>query len=184
MCKKRLRGVEMECGNCRTDVSLLVAYVNNLRDGLVAAEKHTKAGELAEAVWAYLAVLEVDPDNPVARDQVGKVATAVRQFDEVTPGQRWLKKLRKGGWFRNWLGGDEDNGGYLSYVMWFVIFCSLLMIGYFIGVYTTLPKMTKVETNGEQTEKGSRRPGAEGEGGRPPAKEEPGLGGKPGERRK
>ena len=31
MCKKALRGVEMACGNCRTDVSLLVSYVNNLR---------------------------------------------------------------------------------------------------------------------------------------------------------
>ena len=34
MCKKTLRGLEKECLNCRTDVSLLVDYVEDLRDGL------------------------------------------------------------------------------------------------------------------------------------------------------
>ncbi len=30
MCKKRLPGVEKQCANCKTDVSLLVDYVENL----------------------------------------------------------------------------------------------------------------------------------------------------------
>ena len=82
MCKKPLRGEEKECPNCKTDVSLLVAYVANLRQGLSQAEALTRSGDLGEAVWAYLAVLEVDPDNAAARRQVGKVVTAV-QFREA-----------------------------------------------------------------------------------------------------
>ena len=70
MCKKRLRGVERECPTCRTDISLLVDYVDNLRDGLTRAEELTRRGELGEAVWEYLSVLEVDPDNAQARKQV------------------------------------------------------------------------------------------------------------------
>src|SRR5262249_8935584 len=63
------------------------------------AERHTRAGELAQAMWTYLQVLEVDPDNAVARRQVGMVATAVRQFDRVAPGRRWLRKVRdEAGW--------------------------------------------------------------------------------------
>src|SRR5262249_41920797 len=77
MCKKKLRGLEKECVNCKTDVSLLVDYVENLQEGLVRAEALTKAGELGEAVWAYLEVLEVDPDNTTAKRQVGQVVTAV-----------------------------------------------------------------------------------------------------------
>src|SRR5215472_6513374 len=102
MCKKKLRGLEKECLNCRTDVSLLVHYVEDLRDGLARAEELTRAGELGEAVWAYLAVLEVDPDNATARRQVGKVATAVRQFDQTQPGRRWLRALHKETWWQRW----------------------------------------------------------------------------------
>src|SRR6059036_2890091 len=93
MCKKKLRGLEKECGNCKTDVSLLVDYVENLQEGLERAEALTKAGELGEAVWAYLEVLEVDPDNATARKQVSQVVTAVRQFDYLTPGRRWANNL-------------------------------------------------------------------------------------------
>ena len=52
----------------------------------------TKAGELGQAVWAYLEVLEVDPDNAAARKQVSQVATAVRQFDLTAPGRKWLRE--------------------------------------------------------------------------------------------
>jgi hypothetical protein len=76
------------------DLDLLVDYVNQLEVGLKRAEMFTRAGELDEAVWAYLAVLEVEPDNAAARRQVGRVATAVRQFDRTAPGRRWLSHVR------------------------------------------------------------------------------------------
>src|SRR5579883_998322 len=141
MCKKKLRGLEKECPNCRTDVSLLVHYVEDLRDGLARAEELTRAGELGEAVWAYLAVLEVDPDNTTARRQVGQVATAVRQFDQTAPGRRWRKKLHKQTRFRRWiatLGSDGDvTTGLLSNLFWGVLVFGALMVGYVIGTRST-----------------------------------------------
>src|SRR5258707_5165271 len=105
VCKKRLNGLEKECSKCRADVSLLVDYVENLQEGLVRANALAKQGELGEAVWAYLEVLEVDPENAAARRQVGQVVAAVRQFDRAAPGRRWLEKLRKREQFRRWLEG-------------------------------------------------------------------------------
>jgi hypothetical protein len=137
MCKKKLRGLEKECPNCRTDVSLLVHYVEDLRDGLARAEELTRAGELGEAVWAYLAVLEVDPDNATARRQVGQVATAVRQFDQTAPGRRWRKKLQKQTRFRRWMAHwgleGEAVSGLLSGLLLFLLVFGALLIGYFIG---------------------------------------------------
>lgn len=98
MCKQRLQGMEKECSRCRTDVSLLVNYVENLQDGLARADALTRQGELGEAVWAYLKVLEVDPDNLTARRQVGQVVTAVRQFDRVASNRSWFSKIR------SWMG--------------------------------------------------------------------------------
>jgi hypothetical protein len=138
MCKKKLRGLEKECLNCRTDVSLLVHYVEDLREGLARAEALTRGGELGEAVWAYLAVLEVDPDNAAARRQVGKVATAVRQFDQTAPGRRWMKKLHKQTRFRRWMAHwnaeGEATNGLLNALLWFLFIFGALMIGYLIGV--------------------------------------------------
>ena len=143
MCKKKLRGLEKECLNCRTDVSLLVHYVEDLRDGLSQAEALTRAGELGEAVWAYLAVLEVDPDNATARRQVGKVATAVRQFDSTAPGRRWLKKLQKRTRFRrfmaNWNPEGEASHSLLGGLLWFLLIFGALMVGYILGVRHALP---------------------------------------------
>jgi hypothetical protein len=143
MCKKKLRGLEKECLNCRTDVSLLVNYVEDLRDGLAQAEALTRAGELGEAVWAYLGVLEVDPDNATARRQVGKVATAVRQFDQTAPGRRWLKKLRKQTRFRRWAANWNPEGdttvSLLSGLLWFILIFGALMIGDVIGVRSSGP---------------------------------------------
>jgi len=85
------------------DLDLLVDYVNVLESGLEKAEESTRAGELGQAVWAYLAVLEVDPDNAVARRQVGEVATAVRQFDAAAPRRRWLNGGRGAGVPPAWL---------------------------------------------------------------------------------
>jgi hypothetical protein len=138
MCKKRLPGLEKKCANCKTDVSLLVDYVENLRDGLQRAEHLTRQGELGDAVWEYLEVLEVDPDNATARKQVGKVATAVRQFDQTAPGRRWQKKLQRQTAFRRWMANwnsDGAGGGWLSGLFWFVIVLCALIFGYFIGQY-------------------------------------------------
>ena len=57
--------------------------MGNLDEHLNKAEAALKAGDLGDAVWAYLNVLETDPEHPVAKRQVMKVATAVRQFDEA-----------------------------------------------------------------------------------------------------
>ncbi len=64
----------------------------------------TKAGELGRAVWAYLEILEVDPDNAAAKKQVGQVAAAVRQFDVTAPGRAWINpgKGSSGGTKRPW----------------------------------------------------------------------------------
>ncbi|MGH7171036.1 MAG: hypothetical protein ACRELG_12220, partial [Gemmataceae bacterium] len=143
MCKKKLRGLEKECLNCRTDVSLLVHYVEDLREGLARAEALTRTGELGEAVWAYLAVLEVDPDNNMARRQVGQVATAVRQFDQTVPGRRWRKKLQRQTRFRRWMANWNPEGevtnSLLSGMLWFLLIFGALMIGYVIGVRSTSP---------------------------------------------
>jgi hypothetical protein len=137
MCKKRLRGLEKECLNCKADVSLLVSYVENLREGLTRAEGFTRAGKLGEAVWAYLEVLEVDPDNATARKQVGSVATAVRQFDETAPGRRWLTKLHKQKRFRRWMAAwseDDNSAGWLGAGLWFIVVLGAMLVGYMIGV--------------------------------------------------
>ncbi len=143
MCKKKLPGMDKKCANCKTDVSLLVDYVENLRDGLKRAEQLTKKGELGDAVWEYLDVLEVDPDNSLARRQVGKVATAVRQFDQTAPGRRWQKKLQRQTAFRrlmaNW-SRDGDGNSWITGLFWFIVVVAALVIGFFIGKWTaTLP---------------------------------------------
>lgn len=165
MCKKKLRGLEKECQNCRTDVSLLVHYVEDLREGLARAEALTRAGELGEAVWAYLAVLETDPDNAMARRQVGQVATAVRQFDQTAPGRRWRKKLQKQTRFRRWMAnwdpeGDATNS-LLSSLLWFLLVFGALMIGYIIGSRnSTPPDNATGETKIEKPEKTKKADGA------------------------
>jgi hypothetical protein len=144
MCKKTMQGMEKQCGNCRTDISLLVDYVENLRDGIQRAEALTKRGELGDAVWEYLEVLEIDPDNATARRQVGKMATAVRQFDQTAPGRRWKKKLQRQTAFRRWLanwngGGEGEGGGWLSGIFWFLIVLAALVFGYVLGHNTAGP---------------------------------------------
>lgn len=92
-CTKPLREIARRCPSCQADLDLLVDYVNHLQGGLQRAENLVKAGELGQAIWAYLEVLEVDPDNPTARKQISQVVTAVRQFDTVIPGRRWANGL-------------------------------------------------------------------------------------------
>jgi hypothetical protein len=109
-CKKALPALMRTCSYCQADLTLLVDYVDHLQDALDRAAYLTRTGELAAAVWAYLEVLEVDPDNVIARRQVGQVATAVRQFDRTAPGRRWMSRVREeaqypdgGGLFGDWL---------------------------------------------------------------------------------
>jgi hypothetical protein len=137
MCKQRLRGLEKECTRCHTDVSLLVDYVENLQEGLVRADALTKQGELGEAVWAYLEVLEVDPDNATARRQVGQVVTAVRQFDKAAPGRRWFNRIRRETRFRRWAAGVQEAGagnvGWLNGILWFALVLIALICGFVMG---------------------------------------------------
>ena len=135
MCKKSVQFTSRECPTCRTDLSLLTDYVDHLAEGLARAEALTRAGELGEAVWAYLTVLEVDPDNATARKQVGKVVTAVRQFDQTAPGRRWLKRLQKQTRFRRWMAkwNEGEGAGLVSGFLWFLLVFSALVIGYVLG---------------------------------------------------
>ena len=93
-CVKPLRELTRRCPSCQADLDLLVDYVSHLQGGLERAENLVRAGELGPAVWAYLEVLEVDPDNQKARRQISQVVTAVRQFDGASPGRRWLNRIR------------------------------------------------------------------------------------------
>jgi len=92
-CNKRLVELTRQCPSCRADLSLLVEYVNGLKDKLGRAEQLTRAGELGQAVWAYLEILEADPDNATARRQIGQVANAVRQFDRTKKDWAWTKRM-------------------------------------------------------------------------------------------
>ena len=87
-CNKPLRELVRRCPTCQADLDLLVDYVSHLSGGLERADNLAKAGEFGEAVWAYLEVLETDPDNGPARKQIGRVVTAVRKFDLSTPARR------------------------------------------------------------------------------------------------
>jgi hypothetical protein len=92
-CNKPLVELTRQCPSCRADLDLLVDYVQGLAGSLDRAEQLTRAGQLGLAVWTYLQILEVDPDNPQARRQVGQVANSVRQFDRTVPGRRWAQGL-------------------------------------------------------------------------------------------
>jgi hypothetical protein len=100
-CSKPLMSLSRQCPTCRADLDLLVDYVSTLQENLVRADQLTRAGELGQAMWAYLEVLEVDPDNAMARQQVSQIATAVRQFDRTSPGRRWVQGMPAA--------GDEGN---------------------------------------------------------------------------
>src|SRR4051794_14398039 len=91
-CNKPLRELVRNCPSCKADLNLLVDYVNHLQGGLERAQELTKAGELGRAVWTYLEILEVDPDNAAAKKQVAQVAAAVRQFDLSAPGRAWINQ--------------------------------------------------------------------------------------------
>jgi len=145
MCKKKLPTLDRTCKTCQTDVSLLVDYVENLQEGLDLAARLTREGELGDAVLAYLAVLEVDPDNATARRQVGLVATAVRQFDQAAPGRRWLKRLQQRSRLQRFLARLREGEAveWVGNLLWFLLVLVALLIGYALGYYT--PRSTGTE---------------------------------------
>jgi len=135
LCKKKVPPLERECPSCHADLSLLADYVGNLAVGLAQAEELTRAGMLGEAVWAYLEVLEVDPDNALARRQVGRVVTAVRQFDIASPSRRWLKRLQRRSRFRRWMASwEEGDGSAWASLYWLLLVLGALFLGYFLGL--------------------------------------------------
>jgi hypothetical protein len=145
MCKKSVRLESRECPTCRSDLSLLADYVDHLEVGLARAEELARAGELGEAVWAYLAVLEVDPDNPEAKRQVGQVAAAVRQFDRIAQGRRWLDKLHRRARFRHWAdswGRDGSGLFWVAFVVGIALVFAALAAGWTLGfrsAHTAVP---------------------------------------------
>ena len=136
MCKKPLTESTPRCPRCGTDLSLLTDYVEHLHDGVARADALTRQGDLGEAVWAYLEVLEVDPDNAAARKQVGRVATAVREFDRAAPGRRWLKQLGRQARLRHRLQALRLNN---PWIFWAIALggCVLFFaLGYYLGYQT------------------------------------------------
>lgn len=131
-CNKSFPQLPRKCPTCMAELDLLVDYVSQLQTGLEQAERLTRTGELGKAVWAYLSVLEIDPDNPIARRQVGQVVTAVRQFDRTAPGRRWLMQMR----------GEklpEEREKSFLHWLWAGVFSILVIllfaVGYMIGYF-------------------------------------------------
>lgn len=137
MCTALCEETAKECRKCKADLKLLTEYVLDLKDGLSKADALTRNGDLGEAVWAYLTVLEVDPDNATARRQVGKVVTAVRQFDRTAPARRWLNDMRQESFWQRLFGGGDDpegNGGWAwAFLMLALLFLSV-GVAYYYGV--------------------------------------------------
>jgi hypothetical protein len=91
---------------------------------------------LDEGDWGIPRVLEVDPDNAVARRQVGRVATAAREFDRAAPGRRWLQRLGREARFRHWLYTRLRLRLSDAWIFWVVIAAMLILffaLGFFVG---------------------------------------------------
>jgi hypothetical protein len=161
MCKKGVREELRECPTCRTDLGLLVDYLSDLDGSLDKAQEYTRAGELGKAVWAYLEVLEVDPDNPEAKRQVAQVVTAVRQFDEVMPGRRWVDRLRKQARFRKVKEDivDVTPRGWAILAGTLVLLTVALFLGFFWGLQAATPASTTPAASSDKD--GTTRPSGE-----------------------
>ena len=147
LCKKTVPGLSKQCPTCRTDLSLLVDYVSHLQDGLNQADALTRSGQLGEAVWAYLEVLEVDPENVTARQQVGQVAAAVRQFDRIHAGRRWLGKLHREARWRHGVFGASAEGGsgaWRSTVLLVLLVLAGLVLGCAVGYHSGQQAVSRV----------------------------------------
>lgn len=130
MCKKAVRGLARTCATCQTDLSLLVDYVVGLETGLQRADRLTRAGELGGAVWSYLEVLEVDPDNATARSQVGQVVAAVRQFDQTAKGRIWKRQVEREARART---GADEGVSVGKAIVWVAVVFLALAVGYLLG---------------------------------------------------
>ena len=134
-CNKPLRELVRRCPTCQADLDLLVDYVSHLSGGLERADNLAKAGEFGEAIWAYLEVLETDPDNGPARKQMGRVVTAVRKFDLSTPARRVAIGLPahepRGAW--KWLPRNEVVLGAA------VMFLAGVIVGLVVGFVVPRP---------------------------------------------
>lgn len=133
MCKKQLPRVEKECSTCRADLSLLVDLIYHVSHGLERADELARSGQLSEAVWAYLEVLEVDPENGEAKQKVGRVVSAVRHFDRMASRQ-WMKKMRRQERFRRMLTSHEDREvkGWTN-LIWVLLVIAAFTAGWFFG---------------------------------------------------
>jgi hypothetical protein len=156
MCKKSVRDSARECPTCRTDLGILLDYLGSLDTQLERAREKTQQGELGEAVWAYLEVLETDPDNPEARRQVGRIVTAVRMFDELSPGRRWLDFLRRRASLRRWWEDIRalNLRGWLTILGALLLLSTMTAIGYWQGYQGALDDISAV---GPVPELGERR---------------------------
>jgi len=83
LCKKVVEAPARTCPRCQADLSLLADLMTDVQKLLARAEGHRKAGELAPAVEAYLAVLDVDPTNSDARAAVGPVLRGIHTAQRV-----------------------------------------------------------------------------------------------------
>lgn len=85
MCRAELAGPAPRCPRCQSDLSLLADFVTDLKTLLDQADARRQSGDLAAAVAAYLAVLDVDPTNAEARAAVGPVLLAIRAAGRADP---------------------------------------------------------------------------------------------------
>jgi hypothetical protein len=77
LCKKDVEAPARACPRCKADLSLLADLQADVEKLLARAETHRKAGQLAPAVDAYLAVLDVDPTNAEALAALGPVLRGI-----------------------------------------------------------------------------------------------------------
>ena len=148
-CNKPLVELTRQCPSCRADLDLLVDYVATLQTGLERAESLTHSGELGKAFWAYLEVLEADPDNLAARRQIEQVVTAVRQFDKSAPGRRWLSGADNERILPPWLIASVFAG------LLILVVVLAFSLGYLLGFYA--PTETNKPDNPPAEKKGPDR---------------------------
>lgn len=76
-------------------------------------------------------------DNEVARRQVGRVTTAVREFDRAAPSRRWLKRLGQEARFRHWVYTRLRLRLSDSWIFWLMVAGVLILffaLGFFVGL--------------------------------------------------